>query len=112
MYLQYLPLPCNVCYLLSWELQVSMKHSGAPAQLTGVQQQSEACLSKVVSLQMKIMKFVDIANIELLPSDVIFVELEQVGGAGHPLVPVVVPLQRVSVVQQPLQQCGHRGYKY
>ena len=37
-------------------------------------------------------------DVHLLPVDVVPVELEQVEGAGHPLVPVLLALQHVPVV--------------
>ena len=66
--------------------------------MTSMEHESETSLSIVVSLDMEIMKFVNVSEIQFLSGDVIFVELEEVRCARHPLVDAVVILECFPVV--------------
>ena len=62
-----LPLPL----LLRGELEVGVKHPGAPVEVAGVQLQREPCLCVVMGGQMEVVQFVNIADVELLSGDII-----------------------------------------
>lgn len=79
-----------------------------PAEHVRVQLQREAGLRIVLRLHVQRVQLVDVAQVHLAPVDLVLVEVQQIDGARHALVAVLLALHHAAVVQQALQQPRHR----
>ena len=78
-------------------------------QQPGVQLQRVAGLGEVVALEVEVAQLVQVADVHLLPADLV-VKVEQVDGAAHAVLAVLVR-DDGPVLEQPLDQPRHCPHK-
>lgn len=79
-----------------------------PTQHIRVQLQRETGLRIVLGLNVQAVKLVNVPQIHFLAIDLALVEIQQVNGARHALVAILLALHDIAIVQQPFQQSRYR----